>query len=491
MLFSSYEFLLVFLPVAVLGFALTGRLGIGARQAWLLGCSAFFYGVWNPVYLPLLGGSILANFLLAKAMLRQSEGSRVGLALLVVGIVGNLSLIGWFKYANFLLATAGAAVGATWSAGEIILPLAISFYTFQQIAFLVEARRQRRATGTLVEYALFVLFFPQLIAGPIVHHGEVLDQFRSRERFRLRWETTATGLAYFVTGLVKKVVLADTLAPAADSAFDAAAAGATLAPLDAWRGLLAYTLQLYFDFSGYSDMAIGLGWVFGVRLPVNFLAPYQATSSSDFWRRWHVTLSQFLRDYLYIPLGGSRCGGGRRSLNLLATMLLGGLWHGAGWTYVAWGAYHGGLLIVHALWSPFADRHGLALRTTATGRVAARTLTFLAVMLGWAIFRSADFAALGRMLTALAGWSAGPTSVWLERADDWLLIGLLAFVQTAPSTLRVIGHPDALVQPATLPRLWRRLAWRPTPLHGAGLGASLLLCLLLLTRVREFLYFQF
>ncbi|MCA9054272.1 MAG: MBOAT family protein, partial [Planctomycetaceae bacterium] len=356
---------------------------------------------------------------------------------------------------------------------------------------------------------------PQLIAGPIVHHEEVIGQYRDDRRFRLRWDTVAVGIAFFVAGLFKKVVLADSLAPTADSVFDAAAAGAPILTADAWLGALAYTLQLYFDFSGYSDMAIGLGWLFGVRLPVNFNAPYQADSIIDFWRRWHITLSRFLRDYLYIPLGGSRCGATRRYINLFLTMLLGGLWHGAGWTFVLWGGLHGLYLAINHGWRAFvthlSPRSSPVVRDNCPEqvpgsdkvthsrlpavfltRIAGRLLTLAAVIAGWVVFRAENLTAAGQLFSSLTGTSPAATGLQLVEEDMVMqLVLLFAAVQFLPTTQSLIPSPATDPTTAPAPAWDRRLMWRPTPLHATFLSAAVVLCVMLLTRVKEFLYFQF
>ncbi len=492
MLFSSYEFLLLFLPLTLAGFAVAQRWGSGGGRLWLLAASAIFYLAWNSRDLGVLGASIAGNYLVARLILHLPPHSLRGRGLLAVGIAANLALLGAFKYARFVVETAAAVTGADWTVPAPVLPLAISFFTFQQIACLVDAYRLRGATGCWSEYALFVTFFPQLIAGPIVHHAEVLGQFRDRARFRLRWETLAVGLAYLVAGLVKKVVLADTLAPTADAVFETAAQGVPFSAADAWTGTLAYTLQLYFDFSGYSDMAIGLGWMFGIRLPANFHSPYQAQSIGEFWRRWHMTLSRFLRNYLYIPLGGNRCGPLRRSLNLALTMLLGGMWHGAGWTFIAWGALHGLYLVVQHLWTNAATGGRERLRESPLWRGVARGLTLLAVIAGWVLFRSADLPTAGRVYLALCGSGAQSVQSIAWTPETTLLLGaLLLCVLFVPNTQTLIPDPERREGSPALPHGWRWLAFRPTPWHGAALSVLLLVCLTLLTRVQEFLYFQF
>ena len=343
MLFNSYTFLLAFLPVALVGFALLRRHGMArASIAWLVLASFVFYGWWNPVYVALLALTIIVNF--SRRNARQSK------PLLYLGVAFNLGLLGYYKYLGFFASIADAVAGTGFGAIQVALPLAISFFTFQQIAYLVDAERGLAAEPDFLNYCLFVTFFPQLIAGPIVHHGEMMGQFRETAKRRLKDIDIAVGLTLLAAGLFKKVVVADNLAYYASPVFHAADAGQALGFARAWAGTLAYSLQIYFDFSGYSDMAVGMARLFGIRLPVNFFSPYRAGNIIEFWRRWHMTLSRFLRDYLYLSLGGNRKGPARRYLNLLATMVLGGLWHGAGWTFVAWGLLHGLYLAANHLW---------------------------------------------------------------------------------------------------------------------------------------------
>jgi len=521
MLFHSLEFLLGFLPVVLAGFVVLGSSGQARLvSGWLTLASFVFYGWWNPPFVLLLAGSVLGNWLIGSRLRRRPDRR-----LLALGIAADLALLGYFKYADFFLDTVDALAGTQWSLGEIFLPLGISFFTFQQIAWLVDAHRGEAEQGGLLDHALFVSFFPQLIAGPIVHHREMMPQFRNRQRFRIDPDDLALGLAVFTVGLFKKTVIADGMAAYATPVFDAALAGGEPSLFEAWGGALAYTFQLYFDFSGYSDMAIGLGLMFGIRLPVNFASPYKALNIVDFWRRWHMTLSRFLRDYLYIPLGGGRRGPARRYLNMMITMLLGGLWHGAAWTFVAWGALHGFyLLIVHA-WHALrrALGHDLS-RSTLFGRLCARTLTMLAVIVGWVLFRAGSFDAAGRVLAGMAGLNGvlvpeeyrallGGLAPLLESLgwsfayvpgflfDGWNEILWLALVAAiaffAPNTQEWFGYRgpgDADPGPARLGRLPEWIAgWRPGTLQGAafGLAFGALLFTLLAQTPREFLYFQF
>ena len=348
MLFGSIEFLFGFLPVVLLVYhwlRLAGRQQ--AAKLFLVAASVFFYGWWNPLYVPLVLASVGANFALSLVMARSRRHAR---AILIAGLVLNLALLGYYKYANFFIGAFDHLVGLDLTMRKVVLPLAISFFTFQQITYLIEAYRDRKAADSLTDYALFVLFFPHLIAGPITHHKEMLPQFKVAGRGPLPYSYLAVGTTVLIMGLAKKAVVADTLAAVANPVFHAADHGQAIPFATAWLGALAYTFQLYFDFSGYSDMAIGLGLLFGIRMPVNFASPYKSRNITEFWRRWHITLSRFLRNYLYIPLGGNRKGPVRRYANLLITMALGGLWHGAGWTFLAWGVLHGTYLMIHHMW---------------------------------------------------------------------------------------------------------------------------------------------
>ena len=345
-LFNSYPFLFVFFPLVLGTYALFDRYGSRAQRCVLLVASLCFYGWWDVRFLALLGGSIVVNcafgIAIATAVRRNHKCSANTLTFLGVGI--NILVLAYFKYAHFLLANVDALGGANYTIGAIILPLGISFFTFEQIAFLVDQCRGRDYPVDLLTYAVFVSFFPRLVAGPILRYDEIAPQIIKREGRSLSAEDVAVGSAIFFIGLFKKALIADGIAPYVSPAFNVAAHGQSVDFFMAWSGALAYTCQLYFDFSGYSDMAIGAARCFGIRLPMNFNSPYKATSIIEFWRRWHITLSRFLRDYLYISLGGNRHGTVRRYANLLTTMLLGGLWHGANWTFVAWGGLHGYLL---------------------------------------------------------------------------------------------------------------------------------------------------
>src|SRR6201988_5079320 len=373
MLFSSFAFLFQFLPATILAFAAARLHSPRAGIIVLVAASLVFYGAWRPVYLLLFLGSVVINFMLGLAMEKPERRRAVGLC----GVTLNLAVLGFFKYANFLLDTLRDVSGAPLPHLDVILPLGISFFTFQQIAYLVDIMRGAKVERDIVSFTLFVSFFPHLIAGPLVHHAEMIPQFKRGLTGRSA-VLAARGLAIFAAGLFKKVVIADNLAQFVSPVFAHLDAGGGVTTSWAWLATLAYTLQIYFDFSGYSDMGVGLAVLFGTRLPVNFRSPYKAASIIDFWRRWHITLSRFLRDYLYIPLGGNRLGEQRRYINLLVTMLLGGLWHGAAWNFVIWGGLHGLYLSVNHLWREW---RGGAARAPIKGSAVRR----LANGLSWAI----------------------------------------------------------------------------------------------------------
>lgn len=517
MLFNSVEFLFLFLPVLLFVFFRLGRYSRRLAATWLLAGSLFFYGWWNPAYLGLLLASILFNYLIGYALARGDDvGSPRRRGLLALGVVGDLALLGYFKYANFFIDSFNAALGTHYGFAEIILPLGISFFTFTQIAFLVDAARGQAKEFDFIHYGLFVTYFPHLIAGPVLHHKEMMPQFGQAATYRFSTQFMAVGLSCFALGLFKKVVLADGVAPFVAPVFAAAEEGDALGLLQAWGGALAYAMQLYFDFSGYSDMAIGLSFMIGVRLPLNFNSPYKAVNIADFWRRWHMTLSRFLRDYLYIPLGGNRKGPARRYLNLMATMLLGGLWHGAGWTFVIWGGLHGLYLAIHQAWQALRKRLGHDLsRGSAGGRILGIALTFLAVLVGWVFFRAPTLDAALAILRGMLGWNgislpealalrAGPAASWLAGAGVtftpgggrefvlnylWVAV-LMGLAFLAPNTQQIMGRFKPALDHDAQPGA-TRLAWSARPLWALAMAVVLACGLLSLTRPSEFLYFQF
>jgi alginate O-acetyltransferase complex protein AlgI len=383
----------------------------------------------------------------------------------VLGVVLNLAVLGLFKYADFFRGTADALLGEDFHPWRLILPLGISFFVFQKISYLIDLRRGDRHIYGFLDFCMFVMFFPQLIAGPLVRHNEIIHQFSLDPRRPDMWENLSRGFILFVIGVAKKVALADTRAMVADPLFDRSVS-ASLSAVEAWIATSAYTLQIYFDFSGYSDMAIGLALMFGLRLPMNFNAPYRAVSIRDFWRRWHMTLSRFLRDYLYIPLGGNRCGALRQAMNVVVTMLLGGLWHGANWTFVAWGGLHGAALAVNHIWE------GCGFRLP---RAVAWAVTLLFVMGCWVLFRSADFTTAGDVLMSMLG-QHGIGRLSLDREYVAALIGGAAIALLGPTS-----------QEAALAKLQPK-PWLAIP---AGVALAYLLLLVGGRLPNVFIYFQF
>ncbi len=517
MLFNSVEFLFLFMPVLLFVFFRLGHYSHRLAATWLTAGSLFFYGWWNPAYVGLLLASVVFNYLVGYGLARGHDiGSPRRRRLLALGVTADLALLGYYKYANFFIGSLNIALGASLDLATIILPLGISFFTFTQIAFLVDAARGEAKEFDFIHYGLFVTYFPHLIAGPVLHHKEMMPQFGQAATYRFSPEFFTVGLTIFAIGLFKKVVLADGVAPYAAPVFAAAGAGEALTFFQAWGGVLAYTLQLYFDFSGYSDMAIGLSCMIGVRLPLNFNSPYKAVSITDFWRRWHMTLSRFLRDYLYIPLGGNRKGPARRYLNLMATMLLGGLWHGAGWTFVIWGGLHGLYLVIHHAWQGVRKRLGHDLASSSPGgRLLGAALTFLAVVVGWVFFRAtsldAALAILGSMLgrngialpEAIAlrlgpvgGWLGGMGVAFTPGGGQnfmmtyvWVL-ALLPVVFLAPNSQQIMGRFKPALGGCD-ESTGTRLAWSAGRGWAVAMAVVLACGLLSLSRPSEFLYFQF
>jgi alginate O-acetyltransferase complex protein AlgI len=453
MLFNSYPFLLVFLPLTLLAFYGLRRLGrLGASVAALALASIAFYAYWQPRDTLILVGSIIFNYFVSKGMVGVA-GARSRL-LLVLGICGNLGVLFYFKYFNFVAANIAAAAGMQFLARAIVMPIGISFFTFTQIAYLVDCFRSRTNEGNFVNYGLFVAIFPHLIAGPIVHHAQMRPQFDSLRRNPVDSELIKMGIIIFVIGLAKKVLLADNLVVGADLVFNGAENGITPGVMTAWIGVVSYTLQIYFDFSGYCDMAIGLALLFGVRLPVNFDSPYKSRSIIEFWRRWHMTLSSWLRDYLYIPLGGNRHGEWMRLRNIFITMLLGGIWHGAGWTFIIWGALHGSYIVAdHVLLMRkrrIPSARGADPRGTLLFQTAKQSFTLLLVMLAWVFFRSKTVSGALVLLRAMV--TAGAPSAKLAISPlgyFWILLGT-SIVLLAPNTQQLTRYSDKLTEPLRL-----------------------------------------
>jgi D-alanyl-lipoteichoic acid acyltransferase DltB (MBOAT superfamily) len=495
MLFNSQEFIFLYLPLVLAGFYVLGSRSRRVAAAWLVLASIFFYGWWTPRYVLLLLCSIIMNFAFGVLLARAGGTSARKKGFVIVALSVNLLILGYYKYAGFFLTSLNNFTGSQLKVAEIVLPLGISFFTFTQIAFLVDTYRGYVKDFNFVHYCLFVTYFPHLIAGPILHHKEMMPQFAEAQTYRIDATRVAVGLTIFGFGLFKKVILADNVAPYVSPVFDAHGFDPTL--VEAWGGALAYTCQLYFDFSGYCDMAVGLSLLFGVRLPINFNSPYKAVNISDFWRRWHMTLSRFLRDYLYIPLGGNRKGPVRRNVNLLTTMLLGGLWHGAGWTFIAWGGLHGLYLVINHAWREMRVRLGHDLeRSTFGGRLAGRALTFVAVVFAWVLFRATDIGSAGRILSGMVGLNGLEISklqafLWPNQ-PLWILICLtVAFF--APNVTQITrAYRPVLDRLATHSERYElRVSWRPSLPWMVLSVAVTFLAVLGVSKVSPFLYFQF
>ena len=379
MLFNSYEFIFVFLPITYFIYFYLNNIRLTvASKGFLVFASLFFYSWWNIVYLPLILSSILFNYIIGNSL--NNKNSKIDKKqLLSFGIISNISLLGYFKYSDFFIENFNLLTSLNISTFNLALPLAISFFTFQQISYLVDSYRNETKEYDFLNYALFVTFFPQLIAGPIVHHKEMMPQFASKWNLINNYKNIALGFFIFSIGLFKKVVIADTFAIWATAGFDIAT---TLNLFEAWVTSLSYTFQLYFDFSGYTDMAIGAALLFNIKLPINFNSPYKATDIQNFWRRWHITLSRFLKDYIYIPLGGNRLGEFSIYINIMATFIIGGLWHGAGWTFIFWGVLHGLAVVIHRIWNML----GIKLWTWF-----AWLITFNFINIAWVFFRAQEW----------------------------------------------------------------------------------------------------
>ncbi len=485
MLFNSYEYIFLFLPVVfTIYFALNRLQSNRAALAWLVVASLFFYSWWNPIYLPLILISITVNYLVGSSLANNRHITWFNRRwLLIIGIFFNLALLGYYKYADFLISNVNAISSSHISLLKLVLPLGISFFTFTQIAYLADAYRGEAREYRFVNYALFVTFFPHLLAGPILHHREMMPQFEDETKRRPNYENMARGLFLFSLGLFKKVVIADAFAVWANTGFDQVT---SLSLLEAWITSLSYTFQLYFDFSAYTDMAIASALFFNIVLPINFNSPYKSLSIQEFWRRWHMTLGRFFRDYIYIPLGGNRRGQARTYGNLLVTFGLVGLWHGAGWTFVFWGFLHGVALVINRWWRTFNIK---------MPKVLAWLITFNFVNLAWVFFRARSWTDALKVVRGMLGLSGvvlpAKLQPWL---DAWHIQGL-QFGQAAMG-FNIKTLSLALCSAFVLCLLFKNSIdmknnLKPT-WYTSVLAAVLIVSAILgLTRVSEFIYFNF
>jgi D-alanyl-lipoteichoic acid acyltransferase DltB (MBOAT superfamily) len=510
MLFNSHVFLFVFLPAALLVYFGLGHRG-RTREALfsLLAASLVFYGWWSAGYVLLLVASLTFDYLLgARIASLSSVDKRRARWLLIAGLTIDLGLLAYFKYSGFLVENLQALLGTRWDYTPPRLPLAISFYTFQQVAYLVDCYRTGHREPSVLRYGLFVTFFPHEIAGPLVNHREMLPQFASPDVARPRSERLTVGLTCFFRGLFKKVAVADVVAQFANPVFAAAGQGVPVGLVDGWVGAIAFSLQLYFDFSGYSDMAIGLAWMFNIRLPLNFDTPYRSASIVEFWRRWHISLSRFLRDYLYVALGGNRKGRVRRYVNLMLTMLLGGLWHGAGWNFLLWGGLHGALLVVTHVWTSLRERWGLAPlgQEGRWTRPLAIGATYVAVVVAWVFFRAETLEGALGVLRGMAGLADGAKTglafraVWNDDLSGFfraatktaVLLAALPVVFLSGGLHRWMGpHNPALVEDSPRAFPASRWGWQPTPGQVLACAAMAAVAILRLSEVSEFIYYNF
>lgn len=391
MLFNSYEFIFLFLPITFFGYYyLLSKSLIAEAKGFLVFASLFFYSWWNIVYLPLILSSMFFNYIVGNNLNSHSQKIvKNKKALLTVGIILNLLLLGYFKYTDFFITNINLLTSSHIALWHTVLPLGISFFTFTQIAYLVDSYKGESKEYSLLNYGLFVTFFPHLLAGPILHHKEMMPQFDKISNLAKNYNNITIGLFLFSIGLFKKIVIADTFAVWAVNGFDTAV---TLNFFEAWVTSLSYTFQLYFDFSGYTDMAIGGALLFNIKLPINFNSPYKATDIQDFWRRWHITLSRFLRDYIYIPLGGNKQGRMQTYNNLMITFIVGGLWHGAGWTFVFWGFLHGLALVIHRIWKNLGFSMNIFF---------AWFITFNFINISWVFFRAKEWNDAIKVISAM------------------------------------------------------------------------------------------
>jgi len=512
-LFNSNGFLFAYLPACLLAFHLLRGLGWYSTSLAALFCfSLYFYAASSPQYAIIFIAAICINYAIGSRLAEQPN-----FLLATCAVIANLGVIAYFKYSAFGVTQANILFGADFSVPSVVLPVGISFYTFQNITFIVDAYKGKVKERSFIRYGLFVSFFPHLIAGPIVHHADIMPQFDRLEK-NSKLDDFAAGVCLFVIGMAKKTMLADPLGTLASPMFEAAAAGTAPNLISAWIGVLAYSFQIYFDFSAYSDLACGIALMFGIRLPANFFSPYKSRSIVEFWRRWHMTLSRLLRNYVYIPLGGNRRGPLARYVNLLATMLIGGLWHGAGWTFILWGGLHGLYLIVNHAWSASLGR------SIKLG-IFAPILTFLAVVISWVPFRAANLDTAHSIYSAMFGlgaialplevtsalrslgidpsvWGIG---VYAEnfRGDYYfslaILVGAALIAFLASNSIQIMAparpvlYAEDLLAEARSRRGWRSPTFRPTMLAGAAAGACLMIELMIINSAvqSEFLYFQF
>ena len=476
MLFNSYEYIFLFLPITFgIYFWLNKKRLTQASKGWIVFASLFFYSWWNVIYLPLILGSILFNFAIGSSITHinstfLSKKRLSSKSILTFGITANVLLLVYYKYMDFFITNANMMAGTHWELMQIILPLGISFFTFTQIAYLVDAYRNEVKEMDYLNYTLFVTFFPHLLAGPILHHKEMMPQFDDVRNKVLNPKNIAAGMYLFAIGLFKKVVIADTFAIWVSYGYGDTA---SLSLMCAWATSLSYTFQLYFDFSGYTDMALAVALLFNIKLPINFNSPYKAVNIQDFWRRWHMTLSRFLRDYIYIPLGGNRHGELRTYGNLFSVFLVGGLWHGASWMFVIWGALHGGAIVLHRAW----QQSGRKMNT-----ILAWFLTFNFINITWIFFRAKEWDDAVNILSGMVGLNG------IEEFSDVLEFGGLSTIELFMMGIVLMIGVSSFFTPNS-----NQMAKSFRLSNKSLLFGAFLMCMgiLHLSKISAFLYFNF
>jgi len=477
MLFNSYVFMLAFLPVTLIGYFMLGKLpkSIPLNKLFLTIMSFVFYGYNNPKYVPIIVLSILVNYALSQGML-AAEKKLVRLPLMLLGLTLNLGVLFYFKYYDFFVSNMNAAFGTDWVLHHLMLPLGISFFTFQQLSYVIDSYKRTVPRYNILDYALFVTFFPQLIAGPIVLHSEIVPQFADEKNRRFNFDNFAPGLYAFALGLFKKVVVADTFGIAAEAGFGAAA---TLNTAEAWFVAIGYTLQLYFDFSGYCDMATGIGLMFNIKIPLNFNSPYKSMNIREFWQRWHMTLSRFLTSYIYFPLGGSRKGMLRTCVNLMVVFLASGLWHGAGWLFLLWGLMHGAASVLYRLFRRQYDALHPALQWI---------ITFLFVTVAWVFFRATSLADALAVIKSMMMMDFGPIRDSITSA-----FALPGGIRPGYNAIFMLGwYVLSLFACLGLRNAYEKtMDFKPTLLNACTTVLLILYCTLSLSNVSVFLYFNF
>lgn len=486
MLFNSYEFIFLFLPITFgVYFYLNRKKYLIVGGNWLVLSSLFYYSYWNLKYLPLILLSIFFNFIIGSSLTREDKPEKIRKkGLLLFGLIFNLSLLGFFKYADFFIANINYLLDFNFPLISLTLPLAISFFTFQQITYLVDSYKGETREYDFLNYTLFVTFFPQLIAGPIVHHKEMMPQFSITRNKLIDYENVTTGIFIFSIGLFKKVIIADSLSIYVVKGFENAE---LLNFMEAWITSLSYTFQLYFDFSGYTDMAVGAALLMNIKLPINFNSPYKAVNIRDFWRRWHITLGRFLRDYVYIPLGGNKNGRFGNVNTLMVTFLLGGLWHGAGWTFVFWGALHGVAMAIHRIWNIFDVR---------LNRFVAWFITFNFINISWVFFRALewkDAISIIKSMFDLTNVVVPPQ--WRELASsidffEFKFGNPLIHLQAGPVILLALLLL-AIITLGAQNSIEMKNAFKPDWKSGLLLATSFSIAIVYVFRKTEFLYYQF